>query len=48
MYNFLVGNKIILETSSVAITDTSSVHCFDQYLTYDALRDLKQFTQFKK
>ena len=45
--NFLVGNKIVLQTSSEAMTDTSSVHCFDQYLTYDALRDLKQFIQFK-
>ena len=45
--NFFVGNKIVLETSSVTIPDTSSVHCFDQYLTYDALRDLKQFRQFR-
>ena len=37
-----------METSSVVITDTFSVHCFDQYLTYNALRDLKQFIQFKK
>ena len=47
MNNFFVGNKIVLETSSAAITDTSSVHWFDQYLTYNALRDLKQFIQFK-
>ena len=33
-HNVFVGNKIVLETSSVAITDTSSV--------YNALRDLKQ------
>ena len=28
--NFFVGNKILLETRSVVITDTSSVHCFGQ------------------
>ena len=27
---FFVGNKIVLETGSVAITDTSSVDCFEQ------------------
>ena len=44
--NFFVGDKIVLETSSVAITDTSSVHCFDQFSNNDALRDLKQFIKF--
>ena len=29
-HNFFVGNKIVLETSSVAMTDTSSVDIFDQ------------------
>ena len=24
------------------------MHWFDQYLTYDAFRDLKRFIQFKK
>ena len=28
--NLFAGNKIVLETSSVAITDISSVHCFGQ------------------
>ena len=27
---FFVENKIVLEASSVAVTDNSSVHCFDQ------------------
>ena len=44
--DFFIGNKILVETSSVIITDTSTMHCFDQYLTYDALCDLKQFIQF--
>ena len=44
--NFFVGDKIVLETSSVAITDTSCVHCFDQFSNNDALRDLKQFIKF--
>ena len=46
--NFFARNKIVLKTSSVSITDPSSVHCFDQYVTYDALRDLKQLMQFLK
>ena len=41
---FFVGNKFVLETSPVAI----SVHFLTDYLTYDALRDLKQFIKFKK
>ena len=47
-FAFFVGNKIVLETISVAITDTSSACCFDQYLACEALRDLKQFIQFFK
>ena len=46
--NFFVGNKIIAETSSVAITDSSSVHCIDQYLTCDSLNNLVSFIQFTK
>ena len=41
-HNFFVGNKIVLETSSVAITDTLSVHCLNQLSNIYALRDLKQ------
>ena len=29
-HNFFVGNKIVLEISSVGITDASSVHCLNQ------------------
>ena len=37
-----------METSSVAITDAASVHCFDQLSNIDSLCDLKQFMQLKK
>ena len=47
-FAFFVGNKIVLETISVAITDTSSACCFDQYVACEALRDLKEFIQFFK
>ena len=46
--NFFVGNKIVLETSSVAITNTSCVHCFDQLSHTCALRDLEQLIQVLK
>ena len=40
-HNVFVGNKIVLETSSVAITDTSSVQCFDQ------LTNIYRFARFE-
>ena len=46
--NFFVGNKIVLETSSVAITNISCVHCFDQLSHTCALRDLEQLIQVLK
>ena len=38
--DLFVGNKIVVKTSTVAITDNSNVHCFDLYLMYIYLRNL--------
>ena len=45
--NFFVGNKIVLKTSLVAVTDTFSVHCFDQYNIWFILRFETVHTTYK-